>query len=372
MNPRATLSYLTLPFHVAPLLLVALFSVLLRLALQAGLLGLPALLILGSWFFKYAFMLLDHAAQGRPGAPVLTPEAANPVGEMRPLAYAVAAGVFYMGTGAIGEFIGPTALTVMRLLGLVALPAIIATHTITGSFAQALHPLAIAAMTRRLGAGYLLIVAVAIGAGLLGRAIVLDGDHLAFVLRIALLMLLWLVMFSVLGGVLHARRHEVGFEPEHSPERRRRLDERDRDRERDHFIDQVFAEFRAGRQQTAWQTIEQHATRSPSPIAEYAWIHDRIATWPNPKLANRVAHELLPLLLAARRHGDALKLVKSRLQADPDFRPLASEQLLRLVELACDGGERALARALLDDFDRRYPDDPMATRAERLRAELAR
>jgi hypothetical protein len=86
MNQLAALRHLALPFHAAPLLLVAIFSVLLRLALHAGLLGLPALLILGSWFFKYAFMLLDHAAEGRPGAPVLTPEAANPVGEMRPLA----------------------------------------------------------------------------------------------------------------------------------------------------------------------------------------------------------------------------------------------------------------------------------------------
>jgi len=372
MNRFAALRYLALPFHAAPLLLVAFFAVLLRLALHAGLLGLPALLILGSWFFKYAFMLLDHAAEGRPGAPVLTPEAANPVGEMRPLAYALAAVVFYFATGAIGELLGPTALTVIRLLGLVALPAIIATHTITGSFAQALNPLAIAAMTRRLGSGYLLVVGVAIGAGLLGRAIVLDGDHLAFVLRIALLMLLWLVMFAVLGGVLHARRHEVGFEPEHSPERRQRRDERDRDRERDRFIDQVFAEFRAGRQQTAWQTIEQHATRSPSAIAEYLWIYDRIATWPNPKLANHVAQEVLPQLLAARRHGDALQLVKSRLQADPEFRPLASEHLLKLVELARDGGDRPLARALLHDFDRRFPNDPARNTAKQLAEQLTR
>ena len=364
--------YLALPFHAAPLLLVAIFAVLLRLALHAGLLGLPALLILGSWFFKYAFMLLDHAAEGRPGAPVLTPEAANPVGEVRPLAYALAAGVFYMGTGAIGELIGTAAVTVIRLLGLVALPAIIATHTITGSFGQALNPLAIAAMTRRLGSGYVLVIGVAIGAGLLGRAIVLDGDHLAFILRIAALMLLWLVMFSVLGGVLHARRFEVGFEPEHSPARRTRLDERDRDREREHFIDLVFAEFRAGRRANPLASIQQRASQSSNPLAEYAWIHDRLATWPDPSLANRVAQELLPLLLAARRHSDALKLVKSRLQADREFRPLASEHLRRLAELARDAGDRPLARSLLHDFDRCYQDDPMAQRAQRLAAELAR
>jgi hypothetical protein len=329
-------------------------------------------LIIGSWFFKYAFLLLDHAAEGRPGAPVLSIEAANPLGEMRPLAYTLAAVVFYFGTGAIGDLIGPTVLTAIRLLGLAALPAIIATHTVTGSFARALQPQAIGAMIARLGWGYVLVVAFAVCAGLLGRAIVLEGDEIAFLLRIALLMLLWLAMFSVLGGVLHARRHEVGFEPEHSPERRQRRDDEDRDRARDLLIDQVFAEFRAGRQQTAWQTIEQHATRSPGPIVEYSWILSRVAAWPNPRLANRVAQALLPLLLAAQRNGEALEVVRARLQADPEFRPLASEHLLKLAELARDGGDRPLARSLLHDFEHRYPDDPARTIANQLAEQLAR
>jgi hypothetical protein len=176
----------------------------------------------------------------------------------------------------------------------------------------------------------------------------------------------------VLGGVLHARRHEVGFEPEHSPERRSRLDERDRNRERDRFIDQVFAEFRAGGRGNPFATIQQRANQSPSPLAEYLWIYDRVATWPNPKLANRVAQDLLPLLLTARRHGDALKLVKARLHADPDFRPLASEHLLKLAELARDAGDRPLARSLLHDFEHRFPNDPAHRSAKQLADQLAR
>jgi TolA-binding protein len=78
---------------------------------------------------------------------------------------------------------------------------------------------------------------------------------------------------------------------------------------------------------------------------------------------------LLPLLLKARRHGEALKLVKARLQADPEFRPLASAELIKLAELARDGGERPVARALLHDFDRRFPDDPAHSSAKQL-AEL--
>ena len=372
MNGLATLRYLALPFRTASLLLVAIFSVLLRLALHAGLLGLPVLLIIGSWFFKYAFLLLDHAAQGRPGAPVLSVEAANPLGEMRPLLFGSLVGVAYMATAALGEFTSSTLVSALRLLGLFVLPAVLATHTITGSAAEALNPSTVAAVVRRLGSGYLVILCVAVACGWAGRAVVLDGGDLAFLLRIALLMLLWLTLFAVLGGAIHDRRLELGFEPEHSPERRERLEARERDRERDHFLDQVFAEYRAGARGNPWATIQARANQSANPLAEYAWIHDRVTGWSKLALAERVAQELLPQLLANNRNSEALRIARERLQANEQFRPLASESLLRLAELGRDAGDRPLARTLLGDFDRHYPDDPLAQRARRLAAELAR
>lgn len=372
MNLRSVLRPLLLPFRAAPLLLVGIFSILLLFGLETLPLGLPVVLIVGSWFFKYAFVLLDHAAEGRPGAPVLSIEDANPLGEMRPLAYALAAGVFYAATGAIEDVVGVDVVDGIRLLGLAALPACVAVQVVTGSFASALDPRAVAAMVVRLGWGYVVVVGVAINAVLLGRAIVFEGGDLAEFVRIALLMLLWLAMFAVLGGVLHARRHAIGFEPEHSPERAEHRRERERDRERDRFVDQVYAEFRAGRQQSAWQTVERHAASTQTPIDEYSWILERVAAWPNPRLANRVAQSLLPLLLAARRNGEALRVVRGRLQADPTFRPLLGAELVRLAELARDGGDRPLARALLADFDARYPDDAAHDHARRVERTVSR
>jgi len=355
MNHPVTLRPLLLAFHTAPLLLVAIFAMFLVLGVNAGALGLPILLIIGSWFFKYGFLLLDHAAEGRPGAPVLTAEAINPLGEMRPLSYALAALTFYAATGALGVLIGPDAVTVIRLFGLAALPAVIAIHTVTGSLAPALNPVAIVTMIARLGWAYLLIIVVVAAAALVGRAIVLEGDALAFILRVALLMWLWLAIFAFLGGVLHARRFEVGFEPENSPERRQTRDDRDRDRERDRFMDLVFAEFRTGGRGNPWATIEERATRSPTPLTEYAWIYERVATWSNPRLAERVAQQMLPLLLAANRNGDALRILKARIEANSEFRPATAEQLVRLAELARDGGDRPLARALLSNLGQRSP-----------------
>jgi len=363
---------LMLPLHAPPLLLVAIFSVLIGLSLNAGLFGLAALLILSSWFFKYGFLLLDHAAQGRPGAPVLSMEDANPLGETRPVAYGLLVGAFYLATGLLGTIAGDWAAEALRLLALLALPAVLATHTITGSLAAALRPGAVVEMTRRLGTAYLLVVLVAVGCWLLGLAVVTDGSTLWLVARIALLMLLWLELFAVLGAVIHQRRFEVGFEPEHSPERRHARDDRERDRERDRFVDRVFAEYRSGAIANALQTVRARAAASPSPLEEYLWIHDRVAAFPGARLGNAVAQDLLPLLLEARRTGDALRIARQRFVADPSFRPSTAEQTVRLAELARMGGDRALARGLIEGFDQRFPQDPAAPRAQRLAAELDR
>ncbi len=368
----SALRHLALPLHAAPLLLVGIFAVLLRLAMHAGLLGLPLAAILLSWFFKYAFMLLDHAAQGRPGAPVLTPEAANPVGEMRPVLYAVVCGAFYLLTERLADLFGPGVGVALRVAAMAALPAIVAVHAITGSLFEAMNPRVVFAMVRRLGSTYLLLFAVALACALVGRAVVLDAPGLAVIVKIALLMLLWLGFFALLGGVIHDRRHEVGYEPEQSPERSTQREHRERDRDRDRFVDQLFVEYRTGALKNATQTIRKHIEGSGDPIEEYSWILERVAAWPNPRLGNWLAQELLPRLLAIQRNGEALAIVRQRIAADPGFRPTTSAQLARLAQLAVAGGERPLARALLTDFDRRFPDDPARGSIEQLRRQLER
>lgn len=358
----------------APWLLVGLFAMLAVLAAQVGLIGIPLLLVLGSWFLKYAFMVFDHAAEGRPGAPVLTVEAANPLGETRPLLLGAIALVFWFLTASIGDVLGQQARTVLRTVGLLAVPAVVATHYLSGSLAGALDPRLWFELVRRMGGRYLLVVAFAVAAGGIGRAIVLqqDGLQVAPVLRLSAVAMLWLLCFAVLGHAMHARRQEIGFEPEHSTERSLGKRHLHRDRERDRLIDTLFAETRArGAADTAWQTLQRHATSGADPLDEYAWMFQRLAGWDDTRLAQRLAREeLLPRLLQRRRTGEALGVLRRCLEANADFRPADSGQLLRLVELARDAGERSLARRLLHDFERHFPGDPSGAAAARLRDQL--
>src|SRR6185437_16963470 len=92
-EPRARTAVLLrcvrLVFHSTPLVLVGTFTILLLLAFRGGLAGLPLLLAVISWFFKYCFVVLDTALAGRNELPVLSVEMLNPFDEQRPLTFAV-------------------------------------------------------------------------------------------------------------------------------------------------------------------------------------------------------------------------------------------------------------------------------------------
>jgi hypothetical protein len=154
--------------------------------------------------------------------------------------------------------------------------------------------------------------------------------------------------------------------------RRAAREEDARLRERDRQVDRIYAEWRGGAHKTAWLTVLEQVEAAEDPVAELRFLYDRIALWPEPGLANRLAEELLAHLLRERRFGEALKLTAARLQADATFRPRAGAETLHLAQLARDGGERPTARLLLEDFDRHYPDDPGSALARELQQQLQR
>src|SRR6202790_5442124 len=65
------------------------FALLLSLAARAGLIGIPLAFILTSWFFKYAYILFDHAVRGFDEPPALDIQMLNHLDEQRPLPQAL-------------------------------------------------------------------------------------------------------------------------------------------------------------------------------------------------------------------------------------------------------------------------------------------
>ena len=138
MNLGAILRYLAYPLRGGSLALILVFAFLLMLAGLGGLIGLPLALIVLSWFFKYGFVLLDHAADGAAEPPVLSIEMVNPASEQRPLAFLGIAVAFYVVTEGWGRSIGSGTVETLRIVGLLVFPAILMVQGATGSVLRSL------------------------------------------------------------------------------------------------------------------------------------------------------------------------------------------------------------------------------------------
>jgi hypothetical protein len=381
MQAKETLRYLLVPLRGAALVLIVTFSLLLLLAAQGGLLGLPLALLTISWFFKYGFALLDQVADGVNEPPVLAYEMLNPVNESRPLGLLLIIVAGYLGSEMLQPLIGGAAVTMLRAIGLLLLPAMIMTQAACG-FLQSLNPLVLIQIVRRVPDSYALIWAVLVGAWALATMLVtwLPSAELPFsipiplpeAVRIAVLMYAWLASFAMLGSVLYVRRLELGFEPAHSPEREAEKADRERQRDIDLLLDRIFAQWRGGAYGNAWRTVERHLSASTRPSDDLRELFQRVSQWPDERLAGRLAQELIPHLLASRRTGDALNIARMQLQREAGFKPFDSGDTIKLIELARDAGDRRTARALLSGFAERYEDEMARRIAGRLERQLER
>jgi len=373
MHAFAVLRYLVLPLRGGAGVLVVVFSILLLVAIRAKFLGIPLALIILSWFFKYAFVLLDHVAEGAAEPPVLAIEMMNPASEQRPLCLLLLVVAGYTLTDNAAPWIGDTVVMVLRALGVLLLPAVVAIQGATGSVLQSLNPLACFNLVRRLGGYYLWILVCIAAFGALAKVLVTTWlGVLPLAACIAVLLYGWLAVFAMVGGVLFEQRLELGLEARYAPERRQSRHDAERDRERGRFMDRVFAEWRGGAVNNAWRTIEQHVSASQDQTGELAWLHERASRWPDQRLANRLAMEMVPRLVEARRFTEVLALVQARVKADARFRPLSSTELIKLVELVRDAGDRPTARTLLENFEQHFPNDPARGTIARLIEQLQR
>jgi hypothetical protein len=375
MSAAAIFRYLGIPLRMAPLLLIGTFSVLLIVAAKAGLFGIPLGLIILSWFTKYSFVLMDHLAEGVVEPPVLSIEMVNPLSEQRPMIMLLLTiGLFYA-SDAASYWVGKQGALVLLIAAGAILPAIVAVQGATGTVVQSLNPRRVLGLIGRLRGDYVLILGF-IGLVWLFFRIVLEsalGDALPLLLRIALLMYAWLAVFSLIGGVLFERRLELGLDDVHTPESATPAaddDETPDERARDKEIDRIYAEWRGGAHANAWKSVLALVGASKDEVAELRWLYQRAAQWPDGRLAERLARELLPRLLAKRSTGEALDVARERLRKNPQFRPSGSADLLTLVHLARAAGDRATARLLLHDFAALYPGDPAQAVVDRLNTQL--
>ena len=356
MTPAKGLHYLSLPLRTTGLILIAVLSVVLLIAMRAGLTGTLLALVSFMALIKYAYVLLERVANGATEPPVMSLEMVSPFEGIESLVHLVLA---ILTAGAAirlrqaGESWWAAALCLMVLL---VMPASVGALGLTGSAVQAFNPRKLWAIVRELGGVYAAILAVAIGYGfaltLLAR---LDVPTL---LLTAIGMFAWLSIYSFIGGALYEARDGLGHEPIDSPERRGGKVDRALERERLRLFDTIYAEARGGNLAGAWKTLlgELEGRQFDPQLCD--WFLERLSALSDKAtanaLANRLARELIDRLLD-RDNGRVVRIAGERVKKDSRFRPRSAVQTLRVASLARLGGDPALAQALMVDFAQHFP-----------------
>jgi hypothetical protein len=333
--------YLLMPFHAAPLILAALFTLLWWCVFHAGIIGIPLAMLLVSWFFKYCYALLDAVVAGHHELPVLSVEMINPVDEQRPLVQAVMMVLQGLACWWVYRNFGLLASVALGALLLSTLPATVGLLAISDNWLHAFSPLAIARIMKRLGRRY----AGALGV-ILGGAVLIEGLQQlldSILVIIFFTMLVFMAMYCYVGGVLHEGRIELELETRTLGERIAERDERHHADARAAVLDRAYALLRLKRRSEAWAHLEpwilKHCPDS-HPFTEYHALLVATCAWEDPVIGDKIADEYLDRLLASGETGLAVEAMEIRLKNNPAFYPQDATMAARLVELAMLSGRK--------------------------------
>jgi len=263
----------------------------------------------------------------------------------------------------------PAGAIALATLFLAASPASVAILGLEGNPIKALNPVALIRMIAGLGGRYALLLGIIAAATLLLQ--VVFHLHLWNILDITIGMFAILAMFSALSGSLYDRRHELGLEAWHSPEKVEAKKRAAEDATNAVVVTEAYGLVRVGSHVKAWEMLQTWLTERGNEFTDYRWLIERCATWNDRRYANRLTEEYVERLLASRRTGEALDTVVARCRQDADFRPKTAAATLEIAELAARGGGASkLARHLLRDFGERFAGDARVSAAQDLARHL--
>lgn len=370
MSTAKFLRYLLLPASPTVLFLIVGLSLGFLLAEHSGLLGILLALLLLTWLFNYAYVLLEQIANGTREPPVLAIEMLNPVNEYRPLLQLLIVLVVYGALRLLAYYVSPVPAVALEVLAFIALPASIGALGVGDNFLQAVNPLALWQIVQALRMAYFGIVVLVLVAGL-ALSLLASQSLLPSWLLIPAAQFAWLSVFSLIGGCLYEQRQALGHDAIDTPERRTARAQQQLDRERARFIDTIYGEARGGNLAAAWHTIEGELSAQNYAFDYYDWLLERLGKLDNPRLASRLAQDYVSRALT-RDNARVTRLVQRCLATNPSFRPRSGAQTLRVAELARLAGDRNTAQALLVDFEQHFPGDVALAQAASMAQQLRR
>jgi hypothetical protein len=279
---------LLVPWSLASVLFVVFSAGLLAFFLGKGVYGVVGSYFLLSWFFKYAYVVLEHVANGHLEAPVASVEMLGPF-EQRPLILVAWCLITYTTARTLGGAAGTALVTLVLLM----LPATVAVLGLGSGVFQSINPLTLWRTMRGLGIYYLGALGLMAAAATL--IFVMEKMDAWNMLTIAVAEVAVLTVFSTLGGALFVRRLEIGHEPIVSPERQVENEDREHSRALSAMLDDLYTQARLKKHEPALNILGQWFAQTDDRyiVSDANTIGARVAAWNDSKALGWISRALV-------------------------------------------------------------------------------
>jgi len=360
---------LSLPFQATSLMFVAFTATLLALVGSIGgsiaPLTILSTYILLSWINKYAFALLDHAANGGTEAPVASVEMLGPMGDWRAIVHPMLAAFVSI----LAWWLHGFTPAYVALAALPLFPASVGALAISHQFLDAINPLSLWRTARDLGAQYLVLLAMMLGIGIV-VVLLLRLGVTRVVLYVAVELLV-LAFYAAIGGALHDRRIDLGFDPLNSPERQSEREAAEHVRQRQAMLDAVYTSTHAGNYVEGPKRLKDWFTGPDAQLVPDAHATARqVLAWQKDRAVAETLRVLTSHCLEARQPAVALSTADAAVGRVPTFAVATEAEATALAQYASQTGRRGLARRLLENYAAAHPEAPPSPVAKSLRASL--
>lgn len=333
-----------LAFSGSGVILVALLTAGVMFAISQKILGIPLAAVLVPLFFKYCFVVLDAAIAGENHPPVLAVEMVNPVNEPRPVSQALLIISGVLVAKAAFAYIGHAAGALVSALLIFVFPSSLASFGLSANPFLAAWPPRWWYIISGLKADYLALVALMfVCTGIEYAIIHFDAPAWAVVFSQQLLILL---IFAAVGRALFEHRIDFALLSKSPEEHLEERAQREHEQLRQKMIDDAYVQFRHNKPREGWREMEAWLAKyaqGMKRLSEYNAVLEAAGGWDDLRPADRVANDVIAILLNDRETGVALDVAERRLARNPKFQPT---QAVRLAELAGLAGKRALKRQL--------------------------
>ena len=305
------------PLRPTPLFLILMTSTVLWVALSdliMGLISIVAFIFFVFGFAKYLFAVLERTAEGYPDPPPFSYELIRPFEEWRPYQLIFVMACVYALSGWLRDQDLTFLSDLLIAFSLGAMPAFIGLLGVNYSLLQSLNLLALARFMLRVGGAYWAMLGLFAAGYILLIALYHSGAGLFITLFINLYSLV--LVYHWLGKVIYAKRNELDYRPDKSPEREAEQTALATIKRRKKCLGSIYAQrFKTN----GLPILSAHIDAEENRLDAHAWFHDELMQWDDKRLALDHARLYIKALRSAGIQDSANQIQRNCQYIDPEF-----------------------------------------------------